>query len=99
MMKITQACMSAASVGVDVYVSMCEFLYLCESDGFECGAVYFFVCLGSSLWNGLPLLSPPPSSLVVFDNLTLASNPFSSLGVACTGSASEKLMLREALYK
>jgi len=58
-----------------------------------------FESIGPSLWNRLPLQSIPPSSLVVRPHLSLTSTPVFSLMAKCTGSASEMLMQREALYK
>ena len=58
-----------------------------------------FVCIGACRWNGLP------SSLRSMILSGIISSSFSHLkpsfflGVPRTGSASEKLMLREALYK
>jgi len=46
-----------------------------------------------------PLQSIPPSSLVVYPPLSLTSKPVFSLVTILTWSASERLMLREALYK
>src|SRR6218665_53199 len=58
-----------------------------------------FVSIGLPLWNRLPLESAAKSSLVSCPRFSLTSKPVFSLGVKCTGSVSESLMLREALYK
>jgi len=47
----------------------------------------------------IPLQSVPPSSLIVYPHLSITPTPVSSLEVKHNGSASERLMLREALYK
>ena len=59
----------------------------------------FFASKGPSLWNRLPLQSVPPSTLAVYPYLSLTSKPVLSLAAKRTGSASERLMLREELYK
>ena len=56
----------------------------------------FAYIVGLSLWNRPSLQSAPLSSLVASPHLCLTSNPALYLWVKTTGSASERLMLREA---
>jgi len=61
-----------------------------------------FASIGPLCGIDFSLQSAPKSSssvVVLYPHLSLTSKPIFSLGVKCTGSASERLVLKQAFYK